>query len=490
MLKENTQEKLCLSPYAHLYDLLIPKTNILRQIKELVDFSFVYDELKEKYCLDNGRKAIDPIMMFKYLLIKCIENISDVDLIERTQYDLSFKYFLDLAPEDTDLIDPTSLTKFRRQRLKDIEILDMLINKTVQIAIDKKIIKKENEIIVDSTHTQAKYNFISTAQIIANATKDLRKAVYQFNTNIEKVFPKKPEKHKTVEKELEYSKKLISVIEKRKSLVEIPKIKEKLNLVKEMVEDNEYKFENSKDKDAKVGHKTADSSFFGYKTHIAMTPDRIIVAANITSGEKHDGKQLPKLVKKCEEAGIIVTDVIGDKAYAEKDNLKLAKRKNFKLVAKMNDTIIHGNRKNKDKFEYNKDAKMYVCKAGHMAIRKGINKESNRQHPVRNDREVYYFDIEKCKICPMRKGCYKEGAKAKTYSVTILPNIQKEHSDFENTDYFQEKYKERYKIEAKNGELKRAFGYDKAQFEGICGMDIQGALAIFVSNLRRMIKIG
>jgi hypothetical protein len=41
-----------------------------------------------------------------------------------------------------------------------------------------------------------------------------------------------------------------------------------------------------------VGHKTADSSFFGYKTHIAMNEERIITAAVITTGEKGDGKQL------------------------------------------------------------------------------------------------------------------------------------------------------------------------------------------------------
>lgn len=62
------QQKLVLSPYMEIYDLVIPKDNLLRQIKELVDFGFVYDELIEKYCLDNGRNAIPPIRMFKYLL--------------------------------------------------------------------------------------------------------------------------------------------------------------------------------------------------------------------------------------------------------------------------------------------------------------------------------------------------------------------------------------------------------------------------------------
>ena len=62
------QQKLMLSSYMELYDLIIPKDNLLRQIKELVDFDFVYEELVDKYCLDNGRNAISPIRMFKYLL--------------------------------------------------------------------------------------------------------------------------------------------------------------------------------------------------------------------------------------------------------------------------------------------------------------------------------------------------------------------------------------------------------------------------------------
>ncbi|MBQ3601197.1 MAG: IS5/IS1182 family transposase, partial [Lachnospiraceae bacterium] len=69
------QQKLMLSSYMDLYDLIIPKDNLLRQIKELVDFDFIYEELVDKYCLDNGRNAISPIRMFKYLLLKTIYNL-------------------------------------------------------------------------------------------------------------------------------------------------------------------------------------------------------------------------------------------------------------------------------------------------------------------------------------------------------------------------------------------------------------------------------
>ena len=134
----SSQLKLSLSYYSDLYDMIVPKDHILRKIRELVDFSFIYDELKNKYCLDNGRNAVPPIRMFKYLLLKAIYDLSDVDVVERCKYDMSFKYFLDMAPEET-IINPSSLTKFRKLRLKDMNLLDMLISKTVQIALDKKI---------------------------------------------------------------------------------------------------------------------------------------------------------------------------------------------------------------------------------------------------------------------------------------------------------------------------------------------------------------
>ena len=111
------QQKLVLSPYTEIYELVVPKDNLLRQIKELVDFEFIYDELLDKYCLDNGRNAKKPILLFKYLLLKYLYNLSDNGVVERSRYDMSFKYFLDMAPED-EVINPSSLTKFRKLRLK------------------------------------------------------------------------------------------------------------------------------------------------------------------------------------------------------------------------------------------------------------------------------------------------------------------------------------------------------------------------------------
>ena len=60
------QQSMIFSPYMGIYDLVVPEDNLLRRFNNLVNFSFVYDELKDNYCRDNGRNSIDPIRMFKY----------------------------------------------------------------------------------------------------------------------------------------------------------------------------------------------------------------------------------------------------------------------------------------------------------------------------------------------------------------------------------------------------------------------------------------
>ena len=92
-------------------------------------------------------------------------------------------------------------------------------------------------------------------------------------------------------------------------------------------------------------------------------------------------------------------------------------------------------------------------------------------------------------FCTQKEGCYKDGAKSKTYSVTIKSDIHKSQIAFQESEYFKEKSKERYKIEAKNSELKHRHGYDKASSSGLIGMEIQGALAIFTVNIKRILKI-
>ena len=477
------QQTILFSDYSSLYDLIIPKDNLLRRITDLVDFSFVYQELKDKYCHDNGRTAESPIRMFKYLLLKVIYNISDVDVVERTRYDMSFKYFLGLTPEETNLINPSSLTKFRRLRLKDMDLLDLLIKKTVSIAIEAGVLKSKT-VIVDATHSLSRSNPISAAKSLEYYCKTVIKVVNSVDDSM--VLPELPEEKK-YSSIMKAAKAIVATVEADAATANMPAVKERLNMLKETIEDAETRGVTSKDEDARTGHKTANSSFFGYKTHISMSDERIITAATVTSGEKGDGLQLPELIEKTESAGMQIENIVADTAYSSKSNLELAKSKNIKLAAPLN-PVVNGNGQHKLNFEYNKDADLYVCPAGHMALFKTRrNRLSDKKH--RNAQFIYYFDVDKCKVCPLRDGCYKPGAKSKTYHVTIKTDEQIEQLEFQESDTFKELQRKRYKIEAKNSELKNTLGYDRALSYGLSCMEMQGALTIFAANVKRILKL-
>src|SRR5699024_12774786 len=102
----------------------------------------------------------------------------------------------------------------------------------------------------------------------------------------------------------------------------------------------------------------------------------------------------------------------------------------------------------------------------------------------KNQKYTYYVDVEKCKVCPFREVCYTAGAKSNNYSVTIKSDEHSKQTKFQETDYFKEKSKERYKIEAKNSEIKHRHGYDVSKSSGLIDMEMQGAMAIITVDLK------
>ena len=155
----------------------------------------------------------------------------------------------------------------------------------------------------------------------------------------------------------------------------------------------------------------------------------------------------------------------------------------------LNPVISNGTRKGAT-FDYNKDAGMFVCPAGHMAVsRSKPQQKTNVPGKYHNPVIVFSFDVERCKVCPLREGCYKPGAKKKTYSVRVLANTHKKQMEYEKTSEFVYLQRKRYMIEAKNAELKNVFGYDRAMSYGLASMELQGAMAIFAANLKRIIRI-
>ena len=87
---------------------LIPETHLLRKIERMVSFDFIYDLLAPYYPA-TGRPSVDPVSMFKMLLIGYLYGIkSERRLVEEVQLNIAYRWFCGFELDDTIPITPHS----------------------------------------------------------------------------------------------------------------------------------------------------------------------------------------------------------------------------------------------------------------------------------------------------------------------------------------------------------------------------------------------
>ena len=51
-------------------DDMVPQDHLLREIDKAIDWNFIYDLVEDKYCADNGRPSLDPVLLIKIVFIQ------------------------------------------------------------------------------------------------------------------------------------------------------------------------------------------------------------------------------------------------------------------------------------------------------------------------------------------------------------------------------------------------------------------------------------
>lgn len=485
MLKDNGQMKLTLSPYQGIYDIVVSKEHLLRKIKENVDFSFVNPMLRKQYCENFGRPAKEPEMMFKLLFLKKMYDISDERLISNAETDMAYKYFLDLEPE-AEMIDSSLLTKFRKTRITE-DILEEMLRETIRQAIDKGLVKSSS-IIVDSTHTNANARAKTVTQVLRELSKQLRREIYRNMVELSEKFPDKPSETAELTEEIAYTYKLLERVGTEILESKNDSLRELYQRINQLLEtDRIRKIRSKDDEDARFGHKTPSSTFYGYKSHIAMTEDRIITGIEVTHGGASDCNQLPALLEKSINNGIKVKEVVGDMAYVSEDNLSVCEEKGVTLYARTNCAVAAAAAMRLDEgFHFNKDAGLLQCPAGDLAMRVEKRNAQNGNTYLK-----YIFSKVKCKKCPLREQCRIGKSKGKEwgYSITQPSEKNKARLEFEASEAFRTRMKIRQRIEEKNGEMKVAHGLGRADSMGFVAMRLQTYFTAFVVNVKRIVTM-
>jgi len=82
-------------------DDLVPQNHILRDIDRAIDFSFIYDLVKDLYCHDNGRPSIDPVILFKIVLTQFLFGIRSMrQTIKEIEVNMACRRFLGYGMTD------------------------------------------------------------------------------------------------------------------------------------------------------------------------------------------------------------------------------------------------------------------------------------------------------------------------------------------------------------------------------------------------------
>ena len=136
---------------------LVPQDHLLRKIERAIDFDFIRDKVKELYCADNGRPAVDPVVLFKMLFLGYLYGVrSERQLVREIQVNVAYRWFIGYGLTDK-IPDASTFSQNRRRRFTESTVYQEIFDEIVLQAMRRKWINGRI-LYTDSTHLKANAN--------------------------------------------------------------------------------------------------------------------------------------------------------------------------------------------------------------------------------------------------------------------------------------------------------------------------------------------
>lgn len=136
---------------------LVPQDHLLRRIDQYISFEFIRTECEPLYCLNNGRPALNPVMLFKMLFVGDLFGVrSERRLVREIEVNVAYRWFLGLRLTDA-VPDASTFSQNRRRRFAGTDIEQRIFDGIVEQAIEHKRIGGRVR-YTDSTHLKASAN--------------------------------------------------------------------------------------------------------------------------------------------------------------------------------------------------------------------------------------------------------------------------------------------------------------------------------------------
>src|SRR3989337_1911798 len=428
-------------------DKRIRKNHPLRKIEELIDFDFIYNEVKDKYGY-NGNESIPPPVILKLMLLLVLYNVrSERELMDTLSERLDWLWFLGFDL-DTEIPNHSVLSKARRRWGE--EAFRGFYERIVWQCVEKGLVNGR-KIFMDSSLIQADAS--------NNSVVD-RKSLKRYLK----------ESYKELEKRLQ---------EERED--------------EEGDNDDEggggvnSRYISTTDPDAAIV-RTSGKAKLRYETHRAVdSAYEVITAAEVTPGDVNEAHMMVGLIDSHQQnTETSVETVVADSKYGTISNYLSCFDRGIKAhVPDLKDVQSKSGLRGKIfsdyMFNYDSETDTYTCLRGKKLRRKSLH--------INRDSVDYAASRRDCSVCELMPRCTKNKA-----GRTIKRHLRQEELEYmralARTTISKKDIKTRQHLMERSFARAKRYGYDRARWRGLWRVRIQEYLIASIQNIQILLKYG
>jgi transposase len=424
---------------------LVPDKHLLRKVDVAVDFSFIRERVKHLYCEDNGRPALDPVVLFKLLLLGYLYGVrSERQLMREVEVNVAYRWFLGLKLRDK-VPDASTLSQNRRRRFSESTIYQEIFDEIVLLAV-KKGLATGTVLYTDSTHLKANANKnkFDLAQVAVKPQQYLAALDAAIDED-RAAHGKKPLQDKP---EAEPERKEIKVSRTDK--------------------DSGYMVRDGKPKGFfYLDHRTVDGR------------QAIITDTHVTPANVHDSvPYLDRVDRQRERFNFNVRAVGVDAGYAAAAITQgLEERNIYGVIGYRRGTHREGYFYKRE-YRYDEKLDVYICPNGQLLSYRTTSREGYRQ---------YHSDPAQCANCPVRHKCTQSSNATKVVTRHVWESSRERMDQHRLSRVGKRIYKRRKEtVERSFADAKQLHGHRYARFRGLTRVQQQCLLAATAQNIKKI----
>ena len=424
-------------------DKRIRSNHPLRKVNELVDFHFVYDEVKSFYG-HNGNESVPPPVILKLMLLLVFYNVrSERELIETLPERMDWLWFLGY---DLDSTIPNHSVLSKARKKWGVSVFQSFFERIVLQCVQAGLVNG-SKIFVDSS--------LIDANASNNSVLDTKNLKHQLHRNYQKLEARLTEGNESTDSSRYYEKK-------------------------------NSRFISSTDPDAAIVNRGKPK--LSYQVHRTVDgKNEVITATDAAPGDVNEAHLMLPLLEKHETVtGITADTIVADSKYGTIDNFLACHDKGIKAhIPDLRQAALKRTKKRSiftdDQFLYDPQIDMYRCPAGKLLKRKSLHK-----HRESSD---YGAPKKVCAACELRDQCTKNktGRTVKRHLRQDELNTMRERS---RTDEAKRDIKTRQHLMERSFARSTRYDFDQARWRGLWKMKIQEYLTCAIQNIQTLIRYG